>query len=93
MRTRSVFVWSICSIASHAEVDADARGAPSASIDSTAEAQSLGPKQMKLTFARYVGAVEQTLGAVEGLVLQYDVKPRTEVVHDGERAVFTVAWG
>lgn len=60
---------------------------------STAEAQSLGDKQMKLTFARYVGAVEQTLGAVEGLVLQYDVKPRTEVLHEGERAEFTVSWG
>jgi uncharacterized protein (TIGR02265 family) len=59
---------------------------------STAEAHAIGAKQVKLSFARYVGAVEQTLGAVEGLVLQYDLKPVTEVVSEGERVDFSVSW-
>lgn len=60
---------------------------------STAEATSLPDKKMKLVFARYVGAVEQTLGALEGLVIQYDARPTIEVVVDGERAEFTASWG
>jgi uncharacterized protein (TIGR02265 family) len=59
---------------------------------STADAQRNGDSQVKLVFARFVGAVEQTLGALEGLVLQYDAKPRTEITDSGERTEFAVSW-
>lgn len=59
---------------------------------STAEAQASGDKRVKVTYARFVGPLEQTIGALEGLVLQYDAKPHTEVVVDGERVELLVSW-
>jgi uncharacterized protein (TIGR02265 family) len=59
---------------------------------STAEATPVGDKRMRLVFARYVGAFEQTVGALEGLVITYDAKPAIEVAIDGERGEFTVSW-
>jgi uncharacterized protein (TIGR02265 family) len=59
---------------------------------SMAEAHRLGDKQVKLVFARFVGAIEQTLGALEGLVLQYDARGTTEVLLDGDHAELSVSW-
>jgi uncharacterized protein (TIGR02265 family) len=60
---------------------------------STAEASPIGDRTVRLVFTRFVGAIEQTLGALEGLVISYDAKPHTEVVVvDGERASFSVSW-
>ena len=59
---------------------------------STGDAHACAPNAVKLVFAPFVGAVEQTLGALEGLVITYDAKPRTEVVLDGDRAELTVSW-
>lgn len=59
---------------------------------STAEASTVGANKVRLVFPRFVGAFEQTLGALEGLVLQYDAKPTAEVVVDGHRFTVTVSW-
>lgn len=58
----------------------------------TAEAHPAGTRAVKITFSRFVGPVEQTLGTLEGLVISYDSKPRTDVILEGERAELTVSW-
>lgn len=60
---------------------------------STSEAV-IARDHVKIVFARFVGAIESTLGCLEALVLNYDAKPRTEVIvdADGERAEFIVSW-
>jgi uncharacterized protein (TIGR02265 family) len=59
---------------------------------STAEAQRVDKNRVKVVFANLVGAVEQTLGSLEGLVIAWDAKATTEVLLEGERAEFAVSW-
>lgn len=59
---------------------------------STSEAVQTGESQITIRFARFVSAVEATLGSLEGLVLAFDAKTVTEVTTEGERAEFVVSW-
>jgi len=47
---------------------------------------------VKLVFAPLVGTVEATLGCIEALFLNYDARPRTEVIEEGDRVEFVVRW-
>ena len=59
---------------------------------SSSEATRMGDKQIKISYARFFGPLEQTIGALEGLVLQYDSQARTEVACEGERLELLVSW-
>jgi len=51
-----------------------------------------GTNEVTLTFGRYVGALEATIGCLEALVQTFDGKPTIDVTHEPPQAVFVVKW-
>jgi uncharacterized protein (TIGR02265 family) len=52
-----------------------------------------GKTNVTLSFPRFVGSIESTLGMFEGLVQSFDAKPRSDVtIDDGGGASFVINW-
>lgn len=49
-------------------------------------------RSVTLTFPRFVGAVESTLGTFEGVVLSMNETPSSTIERDGPKVTFVVGW-
>jgi uncharacterized protein (TIGR02265 family) len=48
--------------------------------------------QVTITFARFTGAIESTVGTLEAMVLMFDRTPKVDVTVDGPSVTFVVRW-